>query len=257
MWMPRTPNGLSRPRDDDAHAADDALLVQERRAVEPGLGAQVTDDHRAIAVQDVAGLRVESGPDRRAADQPLAPTDPGAESEGLAVGLQLEDFAELDVETRGEPRGRLVHQAVEVDPHQGPLAQLGDGGALPRVRLELFLGPPTVVDVGAGAKPLDDAAVRVGQGEPAGQEPAKGAVRPPEAIFDLVRLAGRHGPAPALDGPGPIVRVEQFGPPPALQLVERPPGEVDPAAVEVSQWHQISCSFAADPVRPDCVVPLR
>jgi hypothetical protein len=26
---------------------------------------------------------------------------------------------------------------------------------------------------------------------------------------------------------------------------------------EVSQWHQISCSFAADPVRPDCGVPLQ
>ncbi len=105
-------------------------------------------------------------------------------------------------------------------------ARRAPGGAL--------LGALLVVDVGAGAEPLDDPPRLVEQWQAASEVPAVGPIRvAPQAVLDLERRAGRPGLSPDFAGPFSIVRVDHAEPTqsePAFGVLAR---VIIPAAVDV------------------------
>ena len=79
VCTPSTPYGRSRPGMIDAHPAHDALLAQERRSAEPGIGGQVVDEHRFGDQQRVARRGVRTRPHRCPAHVPRLPSHAGAQ----------------------------------------------------------------------------------------------------------------------------------------------------------------------------------
>ena len=121
-------------------------------------------------------------------------------------------------------RGR-VHEVVEV---------LVGAAQAHVLFLQLLLGLFLVVDVGAGAEPLDDAAVGVALGPALAQKPAVHAVVAPEPVLHLEEAAGFHALLPALVGQVEVVRVNHGGPVGAVARRARlQAGVVEPALVHV------------------------
>jgi hypothetical protein len=90
-----------------------------------------------------------------------------------------------------------------------------------------------LLDVGAGAEPLDDLPGGVAQRHGAAEHPPVGPVGPAEPVLDLVRRACPRRLGPALGGVRAVVRVERRVPAVAKALLEREPRVVQPLPVEV------------------------
>ena len=132
--------------DQDAHAADDPVVAQQGRDGEPRLGAEVLDDDRLVGLEGEAGQRGGPDPDGRVVLGVRAPPHAGPRAERRAVGGQLHDPAELDLQVpRGQGHG-LVQQRGQVDARQGPLPQRGHDRLLPRPLAHLLLGPDALGD---------------------------------------------------------------------------------------------------------------
>ena len=115
------------------------------------------------------------------------------------------------------------------------------GGALddPRLQISLdlaqrLLRPLVIVNVGAGAEPLDDVPLRIAHRHPAPQVPAVRAVfRPLEAVFRLVIRAGAERCRPARRRTLYVVGVQDGQPAPGPRLIEVHPCVVVPALVVI------------------------
>src|SRR5581483_1751881 len=94
--------------DDDAHAADDAVLAPQRRAAEAGIRLQVVDAHRGRA------------------DEIFLPAHAGAQQQPFAAGQKLEYFGVLDEQNAGHHRSGFLEQLIEGYRTEGALAELGD-----------------------------------------------------------------------------------------------------------------------------------
>lgn len=92
---------------------------------------------------------------------------------------------------------------------------------------------PLIVDVGGHSEPSGDPPFAVPQRDAPPEEPAIGAVRPPEAEFRLERFAGRHGPLPALPYGVAVVRMEGLDPPLAQRGFRGQAGVGEEASVDV------------------------
>jgi hypothetical protein len=90
-----------------------------------------------------------------------------------------------------------------------------------------------VVDVGAGAKPFEDAAGIVADGNAAGFEPAVGAIGAAEAVFDIVRGAALDGGGPSGGGAGAVIGVHHaIEPLESELLIVGKAGVIDPLLAE-------------------------
>jgi hypothetical protein len=86
--------------------------------------------------------------------------------------------------------------------------------------------------VDAAADEPTEAAIGVGQRDGAGQDPAPGAIRPTEAIFELERLVSRRGLPRGGVAAVEIVGMDVVGPPVPQLVVEAPAGELEPPLVD-------------------------
>ena len=93
--------------------------------------------------------------------------------------------------------------------------------------------PLLLVDVGAGAEPLDDAARGIRRGQAPDQEPAIGPIRTAVATLDLVGRPGADRIVPCVDDALPILRVDVLGPDSAETPLRREAGHLVPSPVEV------------------------
>ena len=172
------------------------MVEQQGGTTESTLSGHVIDDHRVGREQGIAGLRFEPGRDGPRADQPLAPADPGAEPQLLAVGQQFQDLAEVDVQHLGDDPDGLVHQGVGVRIGEGPLAEPGDGPLLLLADAVAFGGPPQLGHVEEGGDDAHDAAVGRAVGQDAAEIPAAVGVAQlalggTEAVEDLGGFLGQ------------------------------------------------------------------
>ncbi len=153
-------------------------------------------------------------------------------------------------EGRGVPAERVQRHAG--DPFQrgaregevpGPLRRLpegvhrarGHGGDQRQAGLflpERLGGGPGLLDVGAGAEPLHDGAVRAAQGHRARVEPAVDAVRAAEPEVDAVVGAGGHGMLPHRQHPLAVVGMELVRPAGAELLRRGAAGVFHPAPAQ-------------------------
>ena len=151
----------------------------------------------------------------------LHPAVTGALLEGLAGGVapfrQVGRHAALGIEQPDDLRAGGDERAVTLFAAQG-----GFAGAL------------LVVDVRAGAEPLDDVAVLIAHGDGAAQVPAVEAVASPaQAQFEIERLARFHGVLHPLAGAGLVVGVDRRHPAAVGSLLGGQPGVLVEAAVEM------------------------
>ncbi|KAF0179632.1 MAG: hypothetical protein FD161_1249 [Limisphaerales bacterium] len=140
-------DGLLRMADDDAQAADHVVLAQQRRAVEPRVGAKLLHDDRLLGEQGVAGLRIVVHPDRGVPDQARVPADSGHQPDRVPLGQEFEHLAEFHTEGLRDARHRLVEERLEVRGGQGQQAEVGDDGLLPGAQGQQLLRLPALGDV--------------------------------------------------------------------------------------------------------------
>src|SRR6185503_495649 len=95
----------------------------------------------------------------------------------------------------------------------------------------LCLGVPGILDVGAGADPADDGALRIAERHGAAEMPAVDAVGPPEPGLDRDRLSRPSARVPRGEDGGEIVGMHDRPPAPADALAECEPRVVAQLAV--------------------------
>ena len=181
VWMPRTPNGgfaLPGAADDDAHAAEHAVIVQHGGTIEAGFGLQVLDDHRAgILHQRVARLRSAAGRHRGPADRiGVVPTGAGAQHQLLAVRLQFEHLGEFDPQSLRQHLDRMIHDGPGRLRPQGELAESGNRGLLPLTRVQRRLDGLEVGDVVVDADNAQRPAVGIAHHGAPCRRPAQGGI---------------------------------------------------------------------------------
>ena len=177
---PEDTEGARLTADDDAQPADHPVLEQQRRRGEARLRRQVVDDDRGVGAEGVAGRRRQVGADHRLPDIAVPPAETGPQEQRLAVGLQLEDFAEVDIEGGGDRPHRGVDQGVEIVLLQRPLPELGHHRLLAHPRLDLRLRRVALGDVDDQPEQADRQAGAIAHDAPGDGQPADGAVGPDE-----------------------------------------------------------------------------
>ncbi len=131
---------------DHADAADDAVLLEVWRCAEADFGGEIGDDERTGGVQGVPGERCRVGGDECLAHEPLVPAFARAYQQAAVLGLQLEDLAELDVETAREELGGRLEQVGSRDSGERLLPEVRDRLLLARRRAQLLLGAARFLD---------------------------------------------------------------------------------------------------------------
>src|SRR5690606_12248109 len=99
-------------------------------------------------------------------------------------------------------------------------------------RPEPGFGDLDVIDIGAGAEPSLDRAVRPHEGHRAAERPAPAAGMVAEAVLDLAGLAGGEGMPPAPPCLRTVVGMKRVRPALALGRAAGSAGELVPAVVE-------------------------
>ena len=107
-----------------ADPADHAVLDEECRRTEAGLGCEILNHHRVIEQQGEAGLRATIVRHSRPSDVPRLPADAGPKEQLGSLGGKLEDFAEVRAESFRDDRAGVVHQPRQVLLTKGALPQV-------------------------------------------------------------------------------------------------------------------------------------
>jgi hypothetical protein len=169
---PEQAPGLAVGRaDDDAHAADDAVVGEQPGSAQNAVGREVFDDERCRGSQRVAEERSGIGVDDRPAARRRPPSDAGAILQLPAIREDLEDHAEGVSERHRHGRDRVIHQRPQIVAEQGLAPQPGHRLLLARARADRFLRP---LALGDQARHQRDA---VGGGMEARLQPALAADR--------------------------------------------------------------------------------
>ena len=146
--------------DDGADAAADVVVREEVGAAEPRLGGEVGDNDGFVDRQGVRGLRVVlDRRHRRRPDDTVVPPDALPEQQLLAVGVELQHLAVVDVERLRDQVGRLRQQPVEVAVPERALAEVRDHRLLADPRTQLTLAFEPLGDVPDDATPTGRLAV--------------------------------------------------------------------------------------------------
>ncbi len=138
---------------DDTDAADDVVRLEMWRDGEADVGGKIGDDDGTGGLERVAGERARLGRDQGVPHAALVPTFAGTYQQAAMRGLQLEDFAELDVETAGDELRRGIEQVGAGDPGQRLLSEERDSFLLTRGRAQLLLSAARFLNA-QPAKPL-------------------------------------------------------------------------------------------------------
>ncbi len=96
------------PRDRARQTGYDAMVVQQRRTLEPCFRREVLDDDRTTGCNREAGLRTADRRDVRPAYQVRLPADAGPQHQFGIARHEFEDLDEFDVEYRGDDDGGVV-----------------------------------------------------------------------------------------------------------------------------------------------------
>lgn len=118
------------PADENTDAARHSVILQQRGWTESLLGPKVGDDDRLVPFERVSCVRLESGPEGRAPDQPLSPTNSLPQQQGLAPWKQFEDPAGGDLQRLNDARRRRSKERILCDSRKGEIAQFRNGRLL-------------------------------------------------------------------------------------------------------------------------------
>ena len=72
-------------RDDDAHAAHDAVFVEQRQPAETRFGPKIVHDHRLAGKKGISGLGIRARADGRVADEAFLPANARSKEQTFAV----------------------------------------------------------------------------------------------------------------------------------------------------------------------------
>ena len=172
--------------------------------------------------------------------------------EDLALIVGMDEFSELDAgqigltpsQQAGGGAVNRLHLAIGAADHHEVMADAPHPVTLAGAQFDLLLqllartgeDLPRIddaLDIGAGAEPLLDAALGVTHRLRPAEHPAVAPGAMPQAVFDVVGLAGAEAVVPDLPGALLVVRVEDVGPAFALRGAFRHSGEFVPAVVEI------------------------
>src|SRR5580704_2370714 len=129
--------------------------------------------------------------------------------------------------------GRPVVESSRVERPAAHVRQALAFVEIERVSMQRFIGAFALLDVHAGAVPLDDRAVRVPQRNLAVKHPAIFAVRLANPSFELEDFTGRQAGAPLRHDSVQIFGMDKISPIPAADLIQGDAEIFEPASVEV------------------------
>ena len=127
-------------------AADDAVRFEMRRCAESDFGEEIFDDDGPGGVERVTGEGPGLGRDQRLPDTTLLPPFAGPDQQAPMLGLQLEDLAELDVQTAGDELGGGAEQVGLRHSGERLLAEVRDRFLLARCSAQLLFGAVRFLD---------------------------------------------------------------------------------------------------------------
>src|SRR6266487_1723322 len=104
------PPGTFATLHDDTDAADDAVRLEMWRGGDSDVAGKIGDDDGTGGLERVAGEGPSLGREQGLPHAALVPAFAGTYQQAAMRGLQLENFAELDVETAGDEFRRRGEQ---------------------------------------------------------------------------------------------------------------------------------------------------